>query len=239
MSHYSRKELKKDEIRDTLKAGADAVMSHQKLMWAIGLAVLAVILAGAGWRFYGERQTLEATAALDEARKIFDARIRAIGEPEIPGETSYVEEKNKFADAAEKFKQVADTYPRTRPGQMARYYAGLSLVQIERFDEAEQQLREVERTGHPELAALARFQLARLYERTGKPDQARQLYQALVDKPATLVPRPIALLALARSQAESNPEEAAKLYEKVRDEYPNTSASDEAQERLLALRPGA
>ena len=52
MAHISRRELKKDEIRETLAHGAEAVVAHQRLMWIMGTAALLVILAVFGWRFY-------------------------------------------------------------------------------------------------------------------------------------------------------------------------------------------
>ena len=42
MAHISRKELKKDEVRETFAHGAEAVMLHQQLtMWLV-VAALAI-----------------------------------------------------------------------------------------------------------------------------------------------------------------------------------------------------
>ena len=64
--------------------------------------------------------------------KTYQARIRAVGEAADPVEITYVDEKNKYTDAAKKFAAVADRYSRTQPGQQARYYGALSLVRSER-----------------------------------------------------------------------------------------------------------
>ena len=168
MAHISRRELKKDEIQETLAHGAEAVISHQRLMWIIGGATLVVILAVFGWRFYSERRSVKATAALEDAMQVFQARIRPLGEPEAPGEITYVEEKYKYQDAAKKFAQVAKDYSRTRPGQVARYYAALSEERLGRFDEAEKWFQQVIDGADDELAALARFQLAQVYDKKGK-----------------------------------------------------------------------
>ena len=50
--HISRKELKKDEIRETLSHGAEAIFSHQHQIWVYGGIALLVVLAVLGWRFY-------------------------------------------------------------------------------------------------------------------------------------------------------------------------------------------
>ena len=56
--HISRKELKTDEIRDTLAQGADVVLSHQTLTIYILAAALAVGIAIFGFKTYTERQTV-------------------------------------------------------------------------------------------------------------------------------------------------------------------------------------
>ncbi len=65
--HLSRRELKKDEVRDTLAHGADAVLSHKQLTLYILLAAVVVALGVFGWQTYTERQTVKATAGYDDA----------------------------------------------------------------------------------------------------------------------------------------------------------------------------
>ncbi len=237
MAHISRKELKKDEFAETLAHGAEVALSHQRLFWMIGGAALAVVLLVVGWRFYSDRQTTKATAELDDAMKVFDARIRPAGAPEQPGEVTYVAEKNKYEDAAKKFAAVAEHYPRTRPGQLARYYAALSLMRLGRDADAQKWLQGLANSGNEEFAAMARFQLAEVYEKTGKGAEALKLYQQLLAKPALLVPKPVVLLALADLQRASNPQEAIKLYNQIKTEFPETPAGDEADKRLETLTP--
>ena len=125
--HISRKELKHDEFREKLSQGAAAVVSHQQQVWLYGAVLLAVLLGVFGYRYYMQRQSAKASVDLADAMRIYDARIRAPNEPAQPGELTYVDEKNKFSDAAQKFSQVAGRYPRTQPGRVARYYDALSL----------------------------------------------------------------------------------------------------------------
>ena len=233
--HISRKELKKDEIRETLAHGAEAVISHQRFAAILVVAAVAVGLAIVGWRWYSERQTVRASVALEEAMKIFQARIRAPGSPEEPGELTYVEEKNKYEDAAKKFSEVARNYSRTRPGQVARYYAALSHEQLGRHEQALKELKELERSAHKEYAALARFQLAAVYAKTGKLEEAATLLRQLADKPTALVPRALVLLSLADQLRRSNPEEAVKIYEQIKKDFPKSTLSEEAEKRLETL----
>jgi len=233
--HISRKELKRDEVAETLAHGAEAVLSHQRVLWGSASAALAVVLAVFGWRFYAERQTAKAAVALDEAMKVFRAPAGTAGAPQIPGEITYGDEKSKFSDAASKFLQVAQQYPRTRPGQVARYYAGLSDARLERYDEAEKQWREAAASGDDAVAALARFQLAGVLDQKGKADEAVKLYQQLIAKPSVVVPKPLVMLTLAEHYRKTNPQEASRLYNQVKSEFPASAAAEEAEKRLQEL----
>lgn len=84
---------------------------------------------------------------------------------------------------------------------------------------------------------MARFELAQIYDQTGKSTQAVQLYNGLLENSSVLVPKPIVLLALAAHYRQSNPAQAVKFYNQVKSEYPDTSAADEADQQL-ALLPG-
>jgi tetratricopeptide (TPR) repeat protein len=237
MAHISRKELKKDQIRAGFMHGAEAVVSHWRTVWQLAIPVLVVLAAVGGWRFYSERQAMKASAALADAMTVYDARIRTAGEPEQPGETRYLDEKNKYADAVKKLEAVAGKYPRTRPGQLARYYAAISLERLDRYADAEKPLLQISSSGDADLAAVARFELAQNYDHSGKGDQAVPLYQQLLSKPSVLVPKPLVLLAFADHYRQSNPQQAAKLYNQVKSEFPNTGIADEADKRLEQL-PG-
>lgn len=235
--HISRKELKTDEIRNTLVHGAETALSHQKQLWQIAGAVLALAVLFFGWRFYSDRQNVKAVAAFDEANKVFQARIRLAGEQVPPGDTepTYVDEKNKFDDAAKKFTLVAQQYPRTRPGRLAKYYTGLSHERLGKFDEAQNWFAQAAAAGDPELAALARFRQAQVYEKTGKGDEAVKLYQQMIAAPAIMLPKAVAMLALADYYRKTNPAEASKLYAQIRTEFASSEIARTAQERLEGM----
>jgi predicted negative regulator of RcsB-dependent stress response len=235
--HIPRRELKKNEFAETLTHGAEAVAAHQRLTWIIAGAVVVVLLAVGGWRYYSQSQAARASVDLEAAMKVYDARIRAAGDAAAPDEVTYVDEKNKYTDAAKRFSDVAAHYGSTQPGRIARYYAGLSLAQLEKNDEAEKELKAVETSGDSTLAPLAQFQLAQLYEKTNRADQALKIYQQLADKPAEFVPRAVVLLKMADHHSKSNPQEAAKLYNQVKSEFPDTPAAQAADQGLQLLPP--
>jgi predicted negative regulator of RcsB-dependent stress response len=230
--HISRKELKKDEVRDTFAHGAEAVLSHQQLTTYLLIAAVVVAVGVYGWRMYAQRQTAKAFAAFDDAMKVFQAPV---GAPAAPGEVTYADASKKFADAQQKFSAVASKYPRTRAGELARYYAALSFEKLDKNAQARESLQGLANGGDEDVAAMARFELAGLDDRMGQGDDAAKLYQQLIAKPSLLVPKPIVMLALAQHYSEKNPSEAAKLYGQIKSEYPDTPIAEQADQALALL----
>jgi predicted negative regulator of RcsB-dependent stress response len=232
--HISRKELKTDEVRNTFAHGAEAVLSHQQLTTYLLIAVVVAGVGVFGWRTYSQRQTVKAFAAYDDAMKIFQAPV---GVPPAAGELTFTDAKTKFAAAQLKFSDVASKYPRTRAGQLARYYAGLSFEKLDQNAQAREQLLGLSNVSDAEVSSMAKFELAGLDDRTGQGDEAAKLYQQLIDKPSVLVPKPVVMLALAEHYGLKNPTEAVKLYSKIKSDYPDTPIAEQAAQ-ALALLPG-
>ncbi|MGB2590522.1 MAG: tetratricopeptide repeat protein [Candidatus Acidiferrum sp.] len=235
--HISRKELKQDKIHDAIEHGAEAVFSHTAFL-AIVILVIAVVAVGyAGWRFYTDRKTVQASAALDVAMKAYSARIGTTPDPGDPGETLYPTEQARAMDAAQKFSDVAGKYPSTNPGRLATYYAALCLEDLDRQNQALEELKRISSSSDKELAAMAQYQIGVIYERTGKPADAEKVLRSLADHSSVFVPRPMVLLELAEVLRQTNPKEAVTVYEQLKKEYPNTSVSDEADRDLETLSP--
>ena len=195
--HISRKELKQDKIHDAIEHGAEAVFSHTTVLAAAVLAVVIVAVGYAGWRFYTDRKTVQATAALDVAMKAYSARIGTTPDPSDPGEPFYPTEAARAEDAVQKFSVVAEKYPSTNPGRLATYYAALCYEDLERHNQALEELKKISSGKDKELAAMAQYQMGVIYERTGKPADAAKVFRNLAEHSSVFVPRPLALLELA------------------------------------------
>jgi predicted negative regulator of RcsB-dependent stress response len=235
--HISRKELKQDKVRETIEHGAEAVFSHTRLA-SIALLVAIVFLSGYfGWKIYNDRQTARAQAALDDAMKVFNAPLALPGQPTLPGELTYADPNQRSQDAEVKLAAVAVNFPGTKPGRLARYYSALCLMDMDKLNQASEELKKLETGSDKELAALADFQKALIAERTGKSDQAIQILRALANSGSILVPKPMVQLELAGILRQTNPKEAVALYEQIKKDNPNTSLADEADRGLGAIAP--
>ena len=235
--HISRKELKQDKIKETIEHGAEAVISHGQFTLIVVILVLAVALGYGGWRLYIDRQTVEASAAFDTAMKAYQGRIASAPDPAEPNEPFYPDEPARVRDALQKFTKAADKYPSTNPGRLARYYAALCLEDLERHNQALEELKKISGGHDKELAAMAQYQMALISARTGKTDDAIKGFRALADKQSALVPRPLVLLELAGLLRASNPKEAASIYQQIKKEFPDTAIADQADRGLDFLSP--
>jgi TolA-binding protein len=141
----------------------------------------------------------------------------------------------KFQAAEKQMGAVAMKYPRTRYGEMARYYAGVSLDRVGRYQDAVNWLLPLSRSGG-QFGALASFELAQVYDHINKPAEAVALYQKLLSKPNVFVPKPVVLLALGdHYRAHNQAQQATQYYQQIKTEYPNTGLADQATQRLEML----
>ena len=235
--HISRKELKHDRVRESIEHGAEAVLSHTRIVSTVLLAAIVLLAGYYGWRIYNTRQTAQAQTAFDNAMKIFNAPLLLPGQPSLPGEVSYMDPAQRSQDAEVRLSAVAAKYPNTPPGRMARYYSALCLMDLDKLNQASEELKKLQNGSDKELAALANFQQALIAERTGKNDQAIPILRALSTSGSILVPKPLVLLELAGILRQTNPKEAVTLYEQIKKDYPNTNVADEADRGLSQLAP--
>ena len=235
--HISRKELKQDKIKETIEHGAEAVLSHGQFVSIVVAVALALAIGYFGWRFYIDRQTAQASVEFDAATRAYQGRIGPAAPGADPTEPSYADEKARAQDALTKFTKVADSYSSTNPGKLARYYAALCLEDLERQNQAVEELKKISGSGDKELAAMAQYQMAVIYERTSKTEDAAKLLRTLADKPSVLVPRPLVLLELARALRDSNPKEATNIYQQIKKEFPDTNIAEQADRGLDEISP--
>ena len=236
--HISRQELKTDQVQEALSHSAEAVLSHKTaLIYAV---VVALIIAGGilGWRFYSQRQSVKASAEFNDAMQIFQAPTLAAGQAPQPNEISYSNSSSKYQDALKKFEDVAERYPRTRAGELAHYYVALCFARLHQDPQAITWLSEIQNSSNQDFAAMARFELAQIYDSEGKAAQAVQLYNELIKNPSVLVPKPMVMLALAEHYRQSDPAQAAQIYNQIKSEYPSTGAADQADQELALLPSG-
>jgi TolA-binding protein len=235
--HISRKELKQDKIHDAIEHGAEAFYLHKQVTLIVLLAILAGAITYGSWTVYHDRQTAAASVALDDAMKAYNGRIGGTPDPQDPSDVSFADEAARSNDALNKFNAVANKYPNAIPGKQALYYAALCLEDLDRHNQALEDLKKLASGGDTELANMAQYQIGVIYARTAKLDEAAKIFRELADRRSVFVPRSVALLELANVLRQTNPKEAANVYQQIKKEFPDSTISEQADRGLDLLAP--
>jgi predicted negative regulator of RcsB-dependent stress response len=227
-----RHQLKQDRFAEATKETFDWTVTHRKNL-VIGAVVVAIILIAAiGSWAYLQRREEAASLELGRAMRTFNAQLRPEGTPAQPGVLSFTSSKERYEAAIREFQNIADEYKLTRSGDIARYYVGVTALQMGDFKRAETQLKDSSDRGNAEIASLAKYALANLYRLQNRPDEAIRLLKELADKPTHAVSKNVARLDMAELYQQKDPNEARRIYTEIVKDSPNTPAAEVAQQRL-------
>jgi tetratricopeptide (TPR) repeat protein len=215
LQSQQRHRLKEDKFASATAEAVHWSTEHRSPL-IVGAVLLIVGLLGyIGYTSYVTVQDQKASVALGKAMKIYDAPLReadAAVDPDVKSFTSATE-RGKAAQA--EFAKVANDFKLTPNGKYARYMAGVSATQAGDFAAAESLLKEAA-TYNKDVAALAKYALANLYERQGKQDDAVKMYRETADLNSRSVPRTTAQLDLAALyEGKQQNDQAIKVYEEI------------------------
>ena len=241
MRAETRHQLKQDRFsRATIDAAEATVhwsVEHKSKLVVAGavLAAVAAITLG-GW-YYFSQQDDKASVELNQAIRTMDTPVRPANMPPQPDSPSFASSKERASEARKQFQAVVDKYPHTHSADAARYFLGITAIDLGDNASAERALQAVASARNDDLAALARFALASVYRNSNRTKDAIDIYTKLMDKPAATVSKVTAQLELAATyQANQQPLEAKRLYEQIQKENPSTEAAQLASDKLQALK---
>ena len=233
---YTRHQLKQDKFAETAKDTVSWAVEHQKPLATVSIAaVVALVILAGGWIYYNQRDQA-AGAEIGDALRIYGAPLSPANAPK-PDYPTFTSAKERAEAARKVFQQVQDKYPHTRAAEVARYFVGVTSLDVGDTATAEKALQQVAGSRHHDLAALGMFALAAVYCAENKEAEAIKLYQELAAHPASTVPRSTAQLELATLYQQKQPEEAAKLYTQIKKDDPGSPAAQAATTRLASLKP--
>lgn len=241
MRAETRHQLKQDAFsRVTIGAAektADWTVEHRTTL-IISLVVL-ILVAGAvagGW-YYLNQQDQTASLDLSQAVRTMDTPLRPAGSPEQPDFPTFTSAKERAEAAYKQFQQIVDKYPHTHSSDMARYFLGVTAVNLGDTTNAERSFNYVIDHGNRQVASLAKDALANLYADTNRPKQAIALLQELINKPTDSVGKVTAELQLAEVYKNSNqPSDAKRVYEQIKKDNPASDAGQLATQKLAELK---
>jgi len=231
----TRKQIKKDQFVTFMDRAAHW-MGQNWRQAAIGLGgavALALVYWGATALFAARRDA--ASAALTRALATYNAPVGS--EAPADAKLSFATRSERL-DAAEKaFKTVTSRYWLTTPARYAKIYLARIAVDRGDTDAAVRILGALasRRTSSP-IVRIATLDLFRLRVAKGEGPQIVPELEAMISGKDPRLPRDVAMFELARMwEREGKPGEAATLYRKLIEDFPESPYRGDAQQRLASV----
>lgn len=189
-------------------------VTYQKyLLYAVGAVIVIIVGYMVYKTAYIAPQQKEAVGAMWQAQIAF--------------------ERDSFRQALENpgggfdgFITLADKYSGTAAGNLAKYYAGISYLNLGDMDSAIQYLEDFSPAGEI-LPAMKYGALGDAYSEKGEYEKALKLYEKAADatENSTLAPIYLKKLGLLY-EYQGNKAEANKAFTRIKEEYPNLSSNE-------------
>jgi hypothetical protein len=243
MKRELKRQIKQDEFVSWLDHTIAWLRAHEREAKMTAAIVLAVAVGWLGISTYMRSRARAADEEFAAALRTFHSPVAGQTSPEAdPQQKVFPTAAERYRQAAQEFAEVHRKYGSQAAGRRARYYEGLSRLELGQHDEAHKALSEVasSRSAKELEPALARLELAELELRRGKVDEALKLYRQMADDTSFTLPRDHVLMALssALEQARRLPE-AREAYRRLADEFPESVYASEARRRADYLKPVA
>ena len=241
MRAETRHQLKQDRFSKTTIDVAEATVhwsvEHKNKLIAGTVAVVAAVALVLGGWYYLNQQDLKASSELSQAVRTMSTQIRPANMPAQPDFPSFASAKERATAAQTQLQKVINEYPHTKSADFARYFLGVSAIDLGDNAGAEKDFKEVASVHNDDLAALANFALASIYRNSGRQKDAIDIYKKLADKPTRTVGKTAAQMELAATyEAAQQPGEAKRIYEQVQKENPNSEAAQMASAKAQGIK---
>lgn len=230
MDTQTRHALKQDRLVEATKTSVDWFQENQsRVITAVIAALICLAIVVAGLVLYGKRSAA-AEVAFGEAMDTYNTPLAQPGQPAAPGERTFATAAERAKLANQQFVHIANQYGLFESGKTARYFAGLTAIDMGQTGTAETYLKQVADGHDAALASLGKLALANLYQQTNRSGQAVELLQQLIAKPTSTVPADAARLQLAALYEKTNPAEANRIYAQLKSS--KTAAGEIAAQKL-------
>jgi hypothetical protein len=212
----TRHALKQDRLVDATRTSVDWFQDNRStVVRSCAAAIICIALVIAGLVVYSKRSAA-ADLGFGAAMDTYNAPLAQPGQPATPGERTFATAAARAGQANQQFVQIANQYGFFEAGKTARYFAGLTAIDLGQTGPAETYLTKVADSRDAALASLAKLALANLYQQTNRNSQAVVLYNQLIAKPTNTVPADAARLQLASLYEKTNPAEANRIYAQLK-----------------------
>jgi len=238
MKRTERHHLKENDFAEWLLGVTTWFEASRQTVLYGGVAILLIGAGVAGTVAYRQMNAGRASGMLAEAMSLAEAPVvpqsaAAAGKAPVQQPGTYPTDRARLDAALPKLMAVADAYPVTDAGIMARYRAASALVAVGKPAEGIQRYREVVEKGRGVYQIMARLGIADAQLMSGQFDQAIASYKEAAALNSEDAPADGILMQLARAyRLAGNSDEARRTLKRVADEFPQSPYAPVARREL-------
>jgi TolA-binding protein len=205
----ARGDQRLENIEETLTKTEQFIVSNQRLIGIVVLAVVAIILGYFAYqRYYIEPRTEEAQTQIFVAQRFFEADSL---------------DKALYGDGNSLgFIDIVDDYGMTKPGNLANYYAGISFLKKGNFEQAINYLEDFNGDDNI-IGPMATGAIGDAYLELGDTSKAAAYYLEAANQRDNELTTPVFLLKAGRTQEMmGNYDKALDIYNRIKMDYSKT-----------------
>jgi TolA-binding protein len=219
MSRISRKQMKRNEMAETIGSVVDYTRDHTKTFFWGAVAVVAVLLLTSAFFIWRGQRGAGATKALAAAMAVEE------GDPR----------------ARELFQEVVDEYPRSGAAEVARLYlAGFAAASADDATARELWQKTADEAADSVLGQQAQLNLWELDRSAGQHQEVLAAIRALLDGDTSPLPADQLIYQLALTLEGAGEDlEARDTYLRLVDEHPQSVLRGLAQQRADRIGAGS
>lgn len=209
-----------EAVESTLTKTELFIEKNYKPIVYVTIALIVLVLVYLGYqRFYVQPQEDEAQNQIFTAEKFFEA-------------DEFDKALNGDGNSLG-FLNIIDEYGRTKTGNLARYYAGVSYMKLGQVEEAINQLKKF-KSSDKMIAPMALGLLGDAYLELKDMPKAAEYYMKAAHKAKNEFLTPFYLMrAAATYEMDNKFDKALKAYEEIKKDYP-TSVEGRSVDRYIA-----
>jgi len=235
MKRTERHHLKENEFAEWLLGMKAWYEANSRTIAYAGIAIALVLVAVLGTTAFRRMQAGRANSLLAGALAVAEAPILPpatgeAGQAPLQRAGTFPTERARLEAALPKLMEVAEAFPASDAGVMARYRAAAALVALGRVPEGIQRYQEVVDNGKGAYQVMAKLGIAEAHVLAGQFDKAIAAFKELAAQPGDEVPVDGVLMQLGRAyRAAGNADEARKTFKRIVDEFPQSPYSAAAR----------
>jgi TolA-binding protein len=228
MKRTERHHLKENEFAEWLLGAKHWYEANSKTVGYIGIVAALALVAVMGTMAFRRSGAGKASSALAEALAVAEAPVlppapAEAGKPPVQRPGTFPTDRARLDAALPKLLAVAEAYPGSDAGIMARYRAAAALVATGRTQDGIQRYKEVVEKGRGAYQSMARLGIAEAHMMSGQYDQAIASFKEVESLKSEDVPVDGVLMQLARAyQLAGKTGDAKKTFKRVADEFPQS-----------------